>query len=203
VVAYSNCNAPCIASDYSWLNLKTKAFTLSATPLEGHHYIGLVYQCVEYARRWWMTQQGVTFGDVEGASDILFLSVYQEVSTGAERPLRRSINGQARRAPQRGDLLIYAPDRSRPAWRFGHVAVVVEVNLTEGYLSLAEQNLSNAPWEQPKRYARRAQLFKVGGRYRVIDAPLGRHTSEGGEVWGWVSARSSSVSEPHGAPHSP
>ena len=191
VKAYSNCQASCIHDQYSWMNLMTKQVSIhsGAPKQEGLRYVGLVYQCVEYARRWWMHHLGVTFGDVDSAADIMSLSHYIDLRSDVqERPLGRSVNGEARRAPQRGDLLIYQARRASPSWRFGHVAVVVGVSLEAGYIEVAEQNLTNAPWAAPERYARRLQLTQLSeGRYQVLDVTPGEVADErSGEVLGWV-----------------
>ncbi len=110
-----------------------------------------------------------------------------DIRTHETIPLARSVNGTARRPPQRGDLLIYAADRSDPEWRHGHVAVVVAVDLERGQVALAEENYDNRPWQQPQGFARQIQLFEVGGRYTLLDVPMTTHRNEeGGRITGWI-----------------
>ena len=150
------------------------------------HYVGLSYQCVEYARRW-DEQPGITFGDVDSAHDILYLTEGENIHTDGKFPLARSINGTAKRPPKRGDLLIYYPNPADPKWRHGHVAVVVGVDLQHGWVNVAEQNYNNLPWAQPNRYARQLRLFEVGGRYHIADVASDKTRNPvGGLVSGWI-----------------
>lgn len=189
VKAYSNCKSECIQTEYSFLNLKSKAVTILKTDPKkaDEHYIGLVYQCVEYARRWWMEVKGITFGDIDSAYEIIYLDKGKDIYTNNPFPLARSVNGSAKRPPQRGDLLIYYPNPDDPKWRYGHVAVIVDVDLEKGIVSLGEQNYSNLDWEKPNAYARQIRLFNIGGRYRLLD--VGTVTNKninGGLIAGWV-----------------
>lgn len=189
VQAYSNCQSTCARSEFSFMDLRTKAVSLHEKPPADPqlHYVGLTYQCVEYARRWWMTNQGITFGDVDSAFDILYLTEGENIHTKAKFPLARSINGTAHRPPKRGDLLIYYPNPTDPKWRHGHVAVVVNVDQQRGLVAVAEQNYNNQPWENPSHYARQIRLFEVGGRYRLVDVAANSvKNSTGGLISGWI-----------------
>lgn len=102
-------------------------------------------------------------------------------------PLARSINGTAQRPPQRGDLVVYSPDREDPTWRHGHVAVVVATDTEQVIVSLAEENYDNEPWDDPEAYSRQIRLFQVGGRYVLLDVPPGAEENpEGGRISGWI-----------------
>ena len=188
VNAYSNCQSTCARSEFSFMDLRNKAVSLhQKPPADAHlHYIGLSYQCVEYARRWWMTNLGITFGDVDSAHEILYLTEGKDIRSKASFPLARSINGTAQRPPKRGDLLIYYPDPKNPKWRHGHIAVVVGVDQQQGWVSVAEQNYDNLPWAQ-SHYARQLRLFNVGGRYHVVDVVSDKVSNPvGGLVSGWI-----------------
>lgn len=185
----SNCAATCIDPEYSFLDLDTGAVSVHAR--DPHQaalrYIGTTYQCVEYARKWWMLRRDLAFGDVEGAVDIIYLTEAQNIRTGKPVPLARSINGTAQRPPRVGDLIVYYADRQDPKWQYGHVAVVVAVDPGRGRVSVAEQNYSNARWQSPRRYARQVRLFAIGDRYTLIDvSPRSVKNPTGGRVAGWV-----------------
>ncbi|HRJ53553.1 MAG TPA: CHAP domain-containing protein [Candidatus Thiothrix moscowensis] len=189
VPGYSNCQSTCARSEFSFMDLRSKAISLHEKPPADKqlHYVGLSYQCVEYARRWWMTNLGITFGDVDSAHDILYLTEGENIHTDGKFPLARSINGTAKRPPKRGDLLIYYPNPADPKWRHGHVAVVVGVDLQHGWVNVAEQNYNNLPWAQPNRYARQLRLFEVGGRYHIADVASDKtRNPAGGLVSGWI-----------------
>ncbi len=185
----SNCVSTCIRPEYSFLDRASGVVSVHAEdPKQGHlQYIGVTYQCVEYARKWWMKNRGITFGSVDSAHEILYLTEGKNLETQQPFPLARSINGAARRPPQRGDLVIYYPDRADPEWRHGHAAVVVAVNLDQGRVALAEENYDNQPWQDPQAFARQIRLFEVGGRYTLLDVPPTAHcNAEGGRIAGWL-----------------
>ncbi|MFZ4792450.1 MAG: CHAP domain-containing protein [Candidatus Competibacteraceae bacterium] len=185
----SNCVSTCIRPERSFLDLQTGEAAVHQEQPDAvrFQYIGVTYQCVEYARKWWMKNRHLTFGDVDSAYNILYLTEGSDIRTHETIPLARSVNGTARRPPQRGDLLIYAADRSDPEWRHGHVAVVVAVDLERGQVALAEENYDNRPWQQPQGFARQIQLFEVGGRYTLLDVPMTTHRNEeGGRITGWI-----------------
>ena len=46
---------------------------------------------------------------------------------------------------------MYLADRDDPEWRAGHVAVIVDVDLENGLVALAEENYDNRAWQAPKR----------------------------------------------------
>jgi len=189
VKALSNCRSTCIKPQFSFLNLTSgEVVTADKNPNKAeYHYIGLIYQCVEYARKWWMINKDITFGSIDSAYEILYLTEGKNIRSNKTFPLARSINGSATRPPKRGDLLIYGADRKRANWRHGHVAVVVEVNLAENSLLVAEENYNNQPWVDPKKYARKLKLSHSDKGYKVIDQdPYQSDVSNLGVVSGWI-----------------
>lgn len=189
VIGYSNCRSVCVKPLYSFMNLENNQIkNLSENPENKNwHYIGVVYQCVEFARKWWMKNLGITFGSIDSAYQILYLQEGEYIKTGKHFPLARSINGSATIAPKIGDLLIYAPDRQRPNWVHGHVAVIVAVDEKNGSLSVAEENYDNKPWQNPSAFSRKISFFKKGDYYSVLDVTPGQpdhHT--GGIISGWI-----------------
>ncbi|MDQ7048913.1 MAG: CHAP domain-containing protein [Enterobacterales bacterium] len=189
VNALSNCRSSCIKPQFSFLNLTSgEVVTGDKNPNEAEfHYIGLIYQCVEYARKWWMINQDITFGSIDSAYEILYLTEGKNIRTNQTFPLARSLNGSAKRPPKRGDLLIYAADRNRANWRHGHVAVVVEVDLANNYLLVAEENYNNQPWADANKYARKLKLSHSDKGYQVIDQdPYQLDTAELGVISGWI-----------------
>ena len=188
-IAYSNCKSTCIKSEYSFMNLKTKQISIhSSDPNDDTlHYIGVIHQCVEYARKWWMINQGITFGSIDSAFEILYLTEGKNIYNNITFPLARSINGSAKKPPTRGDLIIYGADRNNPNWRHGHVAVVVNVDLTKGLVDIAEENYNNKPWLETKAYSRQLRLFKIGEYYRLLDiSPDQIENVTGATISGWI-----------------
>ncbi|MBK1645865.1 amidase [Thiocapsa imhoffii] len=186
--ARSNCVSTCVRPARNLLDLDTGEVSVAAETLGEHAvYVGITYQCVGYARLWWLKNRSLTFGDVDIAHDILYLTEATNPRTGETVPLGRSVNGTAQRPPERGDLVVYLAERDDPEWRAGHVAVVVAVDQARGVVALAEENYDNRPWQQPDAFAREIQLFAVNGRYTLLDVAPGQHTSpDGGRIGGWV-----------------
>jgi hypothetical protein len=185
----SNCISTCIRPEYSFLDLQSGDVSVHKEDPEKEnlHYIGLTYQCVEYTRKWWMKNKDITFGSIDSAHEILYLTEGTNIHSKETFPLARSINGTAKRPPKRGDLVIYYPDREDPEWRHGHAAVVVAVDLEEGVVSLAEENYDNTPWQDPDAFARQIRLFEVGGRYTLLDVPIdASKNADGGRISGWL-----------------
>ena len=192
VKAYSNCQSQCVNPEFSFLNLSTGEVTIHAKNPEDDnlHYIGLINQCVEYVRRWWMINNNITFGSIDSAHEIIYLTEGKNIRTSQNFPLARSINGTAKLPPKIGDLVVYYPDRNNPLWRHGHVAVVVAVNLEQGSVSLAEENYDNKKWQVANEYSRKISLFNVNGHYTLIDvAPNSKNNKSGGEISGWIYPR--------------
>lgn len=150
--AYSNCSAACVVP----------------LPNREHGiFTGIRWQCVEYARRWWLLNRGVFFGDVDVAADLwLKIDTATRASDGATLMLENHANGDA--APPRiGDLLVYG----REYLRTGHLAVVVAIDAQAGRLDVAEQNYLNRPWPAAD-HARSLELLERNGRWWVLDPYL-------------------------------
>lgn len=158
VVAYSNCSPRCVSR---------QANTIDGT------YVGMRWQCVEYARRWLLFRDGVVYGDVDVAADIWTkIDSYKRVADGARIALEKHEEGGAV-PPQVGDLLIY----SRGYLGTGHVAVVLSVDLKWRRVTVGEQNYRNKVWRH--RHARTLKLRQDAGRYFLRDPYL----------LGWVRAK--------------
>ena len=80
-----------------------------------------------------------------------------------------------------GDLIIYKADPQNPSLLFGHVAVVVDVDLEGHSVEVAEQNFLNQPW--PAEHARRLVLTSEGKNFRLTDSP---NESLRGDIYGWL-----------------
>ncbi|KPA84388.1 D-alanyl-glycyl endopeptidase-like protein [Leptomonas pyrrhocoris] len=178
VYAYSNCYAHSCVSfvDFEYpIPLPPGAHTPLDDPQATTRLMrtGMKWQCVEYARRYWMlrgTPAPAVFGAVEGAADmwtdLSFVTLLDNVTTA---PLWKYTNGapvgSGGSAPRVGDLLIYPRDTDGK-FPFGHVAVIVGVELPgerpqattnsdeahaarEGRAYIAEQNWHSSPWPEP------------------------------------------------------
>lgn len=128
VEAYSNCSSRCV---------NPTPFFVDET------FTGIKWQCVEYARRWLLVNQGVVYGDVDVAADIWQLDIVTSSDKKIQKHFESILNGDTHRFVQHGDLLIY----SRAFLGTGHVAVVVEVDAKNQRVYLAEQNFDNNKWD--------------------------------------------------------
>jgi glutathionylspermidine amidase/synthetase len=142
----------------------------------GEIYYGARYQCVEFARRWLVHTQGVTFGSVGMAYEIFPLPHATRVSDNSAVPWNNVPNGSQTR-PVPGCILIWN-EGAEFKWT-GHVAVVTAVS--DSYVRVAEQNVHDMSWEG-RDYSRQLPA--------VVDAATGafhihEHYGKGGTITGW------------------
>ncbi|OMJ69881.1 hypothetical protein SteCoe_32270 [Stentor coeruleus] len=132
-----------------------------------HYYIGdvlsgLKWQCVEYARRWIVLTQDLTFHKVQCASDIWHFNTLLSVSDDNKNvPLYR-IPNDSPCPPSPGDLLIYKRGNDAP---YGHIAIISQVY--SDLIEISEQNWDNCYW--PGNYSRTMPLTKMHDHYFLID----------------------------------
>ena len=115
-------------------------------------YTGFKWQCVEYARRWWVEAHGVTFGNVGMAYEIFDLPHFARCSDDAPVTVERCRNGGRGVRPSEGTVLLWHPQGHFA--KTGHVAIVTECSDT--WVRVAEQNVSDAPWCDAVRTTGRA-----------------------------------------------
>lgn len=167
--SYSNCNDDYVSIFDSYMNLtvpKVDAATGALTMTSHEFYTGLKWQCVEYARRYWMINgrpKPAYFGSVDVAADIWNLTeVHLLENTSQTLPLRRYKNGdrvmEGLQPPQSGDILIYPVQPG--GFPAGHVAVIAKVEMTKhGAVYVAEQNWGSMQWPEPfHNFSRRIPL---------------------------------------------
>lgn len=144
VISYSNCNNRCVIFE----NEKYQGT-----------YTGIKWQCVEFARRWLLINHNVIFSSVNTAADMWKeTNEYVEVGFEEKRAVESIKNG-SERLPKRGDLLIYGKE----LFGTGHVAVVLFVDKTKEFISVAEQNFSNLPWVSD--FSRRIKFEKINNKF--------------------------------------
>jgi glutathionylspermidine amidase/synthetase len=162
VEARSNCSARCIDP--------TPVHVVAAAQGKPERvYTGIQWQCVEYARRWWLRRRGIVFASVDTA-DAMWQEIRsaRRVADNAVVPVEARENGGPE-PPVGGDLVIYRADPRSPRLKYGHVAVVVGLDRAAGWVELAEQNYGNAVWGEPQRYARRVRLVTDGDGVQLVD----------------------------------
>lgn len=141
VIAYSNCSANCVSRDAS---------------LVDEVYMGMEWQCVEFARRWLYRTQGLVFESVDYAYNIWDDISYLVDARNDEKHLLVDFPNGSSALPQRGDMLVWSSEYLGT----GHVAIVTQVNQKDNYIEVAEQNFLNQAWLDD--YARRIPLQKRG-----------------------------------------
>lgn len=198
VDAYSNCNSDYTSNESNFVNVTVPtASGANLTVLDV--YTGMPWQCVEYARRYWVsTAPYTTFGGVDGASDIWtrldhgwFVGANRTASGDDKFLLEKHGNNNSTSPPRVGDLLIYPVQPG--GFPFGHVAVVVGVTSTttpsshaeDGDITLAvhvaEENWDSFPWaHKSEGFSRSLPLtyHQLTKKYSVYDAE--------GTIAGWV-----------------
>lgn len=152
VIGYSNCNNDCESDEWSFIEIDQQTYKT-----------GMKWQCVEYARRWYMQQLGYTFASIDHAYEIWDLEHANKLDSEAEMRWIKFPNGKAKRKPSVNDLLIY----NKQQGIHGHVSVIVKV--TKNSVYIAEQNYANSIWEN-ERYARKIPLtHDQKGHYSLDD----------------------------------
>ena len=126
-------------------------------------YLGVKWQCVEFARRWLYVNRGYIFDDVAMAHDIFRMRSVRAVADGSELPWNAFRNG-SRRLPEPGGLLIWNEGGHFPTT--GHVAVITEVH--DDVVRIAEQNYVHHKWPAGQDFARELELTRSeSGGYTV------------------------------------
>ena len=124
------------AANYTnWQSMKSSDFENYIDGL----YTGARWQCVEYARRYWLLKYSVLLRNIPMAFNIWTMKDVPVLPLKDDKvvPLRHYPNG-GNVPPEVGDLLIY---EKHPEQFTGHVAVVVDVR--EDVVRIAEQNRDN------------------------------------------------------------
>ncbi|WGL61290.1 CHAP domain-containing protein [Pigmentibacter sp. JX0631] len=182
VSAYSNCRSECVKPIPNSFKKEN----------EKDVYTGIKWQCVEYARRWWITQKNITFGSVDTANEIFDLTSAEDLKTGKKIKLIKTSNGETT-IPKEGDLLIYKKSGKDENLPYGHVAVIVNVNISEGYVDIAEANYNNSVWEEKEKYSRRLALVAKDNKFVIYDVNYKNYKKEdfsdkSNIILGWVRA---------------
>ena len=135
-------------------------------------FMGMKWQCVEYARRWLFIRKGCVFDSIEGAADMWVESnIVQRVVDGQCFTLKQHLNGSPD-PPKNESLLIYT--RSGSELPFGHVAVIVDVS--PGFIRVAEENYDAYYWSG--NYSRQIPYVLINGSYYIEDDY---------PIFGWMS----------------
>ena len=137
----------------------------------GTVYTGIKYQCVEYARRW-LLSKNLEFHSVPFASHIWNLKFLERVTDQKATAIKSISNGSS--TPPICDSFIIWKVSTEVPW--GHIAVITEVNIENGFVRIAEQNVDNDYW--PGNYARELKLEVIDGSYWIRDED---------EMYGWMA----------------
>ncbi|CAF4106983.1 unnamed protein product [Rotaria sordida] len=133
-------------------------------------YMGLKWQCVEYARRWTFFRKSSIFESVVGANDIWNQIKYIERIIDKEKfPLKKHFNGSPN-PPINETYLIYPIQKDMP---YGHISVIVDV--LKNSIRIAEQNFYFTYWKD--NYAREIPFVYKNGLYYIEDEY---------EIYGWL-----------------
>ncbi|CAK4083137.1 unnamed protein product [Aphanomyces euteiches] len=130
---------------------------------DGSHYLdglymGYKWQCVEYARRYWVKKRDIYLPSIPHAAHIWTRVTHvKKLDDSSIVPLRKLPNHGTEK-PDVGDLLVY---KSTPGQYVGHVAVVVDVlEKQPGHwvVHVAEQNQYNNRMWKGDNYADELKL---------------------------------------------
>jgi len=134
-------------------------------------FMGIKWQCVEYARRWLLLRKGCVFKNIRCAADIWNdINHVERVTDGKHFPLKPYPNGSPT-FPQIDSFLIYSRSTEQPV---GHIAVICDVG--SNYIRIAEQNNKFHYWSGD--YARQIPVIFKDGLYYIEDED---------EIYGWMA----------------
>lgn len=142
-------------------------------------YTGMKWQCVEFARRYWIQVFGVVLPPVSWAAHIFKIPTASRLKDYWIVPLKGLPNGGTE-PPRKGDLLIYG---STPGQRVGHVAVIVDV--LADVVRVAEQNNDNDQMWKGSAWADEVPLI-VGTNEQGERTYSVKHEDPDLETSGWV-----------------
>jgi len=97
---------------------------------------GIHYQCVEFARRYYIKMYHVTFPEVDNAYELFDLNHAIDLSTKKKIRFQR-ITNSIDQMPQQGDLIIWKPEGRYSTT--GHVAIMKEI-VNRSIVTVMEQN---------------------------------------------------------------
>ncbi|CAF4500550.1 unnamed protein product, partial [Rotaria sp. Silwood2] len=144
-------------------------------------YMGMKWQCVEYARRWLFIRKGCVFKSIVGAADIWTeVDSVQRVIDGKCFPLKKHPNGSPL-PPKNESLLIYT--RSGIDMLYGHVAMIVDI--LPDFIRVAEENYDFSYWS--RNYSREIPYRMINGSYYVEDEY---------PVFGWMTVEDNNQAKP-------
>ena len=121
ILGYTACGLPAYNCNYK--NMKYDP-DYQDNHYDNGRFCGYKWQCVEFARRYWLFRHDVALASVNWAAHIYNVKSVIRLSDQAVVPLLKYESGVTKEMPKKGDLLIY---RSTPGQVVGHVAVVLEV----------------------------------------------------------------------------
>lgn len=128
-------------------------------------YTGERWQCVEFARRYLITNYNITFDSIENAYNIFDLSYFISLNNNMRISIQKCMNGSYDR-PHIGSLLIWNNNYKNT----GHVAIIT--NLYDDYITIAEQNYNDMSWNG-NTYSRKLKLEINNGYYIMSKNILG------------------------------
>jgi hypothetical protein len=153
VIGYSNCTSECKTDEWNSVTLSNGQVVKT----------GMKWQCVEYARRWFILRLGYTFESIDHAYQIWDLQTASSIDSSKKKNWVKCRNGKTSSKPQPHDLLIYNQQQGPD----GHVSVIVAVK--NNFVFIAEQNYSNEKWKQTN-FARKIKLdTNAQGHYALKD----------------------------------
>lgn len=153
----------------AYSNTDDERFSMGRNYLHGI-FMGVKWQCVEYARRWLLIRKGCVFQNIRCAADIWTdMTFVERVTDGEKFPLIAHPNGSAI-FPKKDTFLIYSRSEEQPV---GHIAVICDVG--ENFIRIAEQNNKFHYWNE--QFARELPVVCKDGGYFIEDED---------QLYGWM-----------------
>ena len=118
--------------------------------------LGLKWQCVEFAKRYYYEKYGLKMPDSYGHAKDFFIKELPDVAMNKKRGMWQYRNTRYV-APKVDDLIIYGPTKSNP---FGHMGIITSIK--DGEIDMIQQNMG-------KKSRQKLVLAEFQGIYTVAD----------------------------------
>lgn len=136
----------------------------SESHYRGKLFLGIKFQCVEFARRWLLYRKGLLLPQYAFAAHIIYCTHVTDLE-GNDVPCEVVRNGQSTTKPEPDTIIIYPTTKKNIV---GHIGVITEVG--EDYVAVADQNRVFTSWGAlPYSAKYPLRRCEVDGTYTIED----------------------------------
>jgi glutathionylspermidine amidase/synthetase len=124
----------------------------------GEFYAGIKWECVEFARRYYLKKYKLTFPEIKSAYELLKLDYFFDIET--QKLVRGSLSKPGE-IPEKEGLIVVFPANGE--LKHGHVAILKKTTVQS--LFLVEQNIKNKKFKFSTSRISKETFLKSGARF--------------------------------------